>query len=81
MTTTGFEYTSSLGGGLVCKDCNKRDDPLGLQLLKDIRGHHSLGHSASSNRGDDVAEDVVLETLLCKCLSKANEGQFGSCYM
>jgi len=62
----------------VCEDGDKRDDPLGLQLREDIGRHDRLGHSAGSDRGNDVAEDVVLQTLFRERLGKSNEGKLSS---
>lgn len=78
VTSTRFEYTTSLGVRFVCKDSNERDDPLRLKLLEDIGRHDSLGHSAGCDRGDDVAKDVVLQALLCESLGETDEGKFGS---
>tara|TARA_R110002003_G_scaffold193_6_gene14968 strand:- start:5332 stop:5697 length:366 start_codon:yes stop_codon:yes gene_type:complete len=79
VTSTSLEYRARLGRRLVCEDGDERDDPLRLQLLEDIGRHDGLGHSASGDGCDDVAKDVVLETLLCERLCKANQGEFGSC--
>ena len=65
----------------MCEDGNERDDPLRLQLREDIGRHNGLGHSAGSDWGDDIAEDVILQTLLCKSLGKTNKGKLSSCSM
>jgi hypothetical protein len=79
MPTAGFEDGASLlGVGGVDKDSYKRNDPFGLHVIEDIRRHDSGGHSAASDGGNDVAEDVVLETFLGQRLGEADLGEFGS---
>ncbi len=78
VTSTSFEDRTSLGVRFVCKDGDKWDDPLRLQLREHVGGHDSLGHAAGGDRGDDVAEDVVLQALLRESLGEANKGKFGS---
>lgn len=60
------------------QDCNQRNDPFGLEVLEDIWWHNSLCHSGCGDRCDNVGEDVVLETLLCECLSETNLCELGS---
>jgi hypothetical protein len=79
VTSAGLEDGTGLGVRLVCEDGDERNDPLRLQLREDIGGHDGLGHSAGSDWGDDVAEDVVLQTLLCESLSETNKGELSSC--
>lgn len=79
MTRARLEDSASFSGRLVCKDSDERDNPLRLHLLQDIRRHDGFGHSAGGDRGDDVAEDVVLQALLGERLGEANESEFGGC--
>ena len=78
VTSACLEYRTGLGVRLVCKDSDKRDNPLRLQLREDVGGHDSLSHSAGCDRRDDVAEDVVLQTLLCERLGETNKGKLRS---
>lgn len=79
MTRARLEDSASLGGRLVCKDSDERDNPLRLHFLQNIRRHDGFGHSAGGDRGDDVAEDVVLQALLCECLGETDKSELGSC--
>lgn len=78
MATTELENASVLVGvALVGKDGDQRHDPLGLELLKNLWGHDSLGHAAGSQGSNHVADDVVLGALLGENLSKADKGELG----
>ena len=61
------------------EDCNQRDDPVRLEVLEDIGRHNGLCHSGCGDRGNDVGEDVVLETFLCECFCETDLCEFGSC--
>jgi hypothetical protein len=78
VTSAGFENSTGLGVRLVCEDSDERDNPLRFQLREDIGRHDGLGHSAGSDRGNDVAENVVLQTLLRERLGKPNKGELSS---
>jgi hypothetical protein len=78
VTSAGFEDSTGLGVRLVCEDSDERDNPLRFQLREDIGRHDGLGHSAGSDRGNDVAENVVLQTLLRERLGKPNKGELSS---
>ena len=62
---------------LVHEGSHQGHDPVGLQVLQHIRRHDSLGHAASGDGSNDVADNVVLETLLGQGLGEANQGQLG----
>jgi hypothetical protein len=62
----------------VCEDSDEGNHPGGLQVLENIGRHDSLGHAAGGNGRNDVAEDIVLQTLFCERLGEANKGKFGS---
>lgn len=60
MATTNFENATVLGGVAgVDKNSNERDNPLGLELLKNVGGHDGGGHSAGSCSLTLVTERVL----------------------
>jgi len=78
VATTDLEDGAALAGvALVSEDGDEGNNPLRLHEGKKIRGHDGLGHTAGSNRSDDVGDDVVLGTLLGKSLGEANHGELG----
>jgi hypothetical protein len=62
----------------VNQTSNKRNNPVGLEVVQNIRGHHRRGHAASSDRGNDVGNNVVLSTLLGQSLGETDLTQLGS---
>jgi len=79
VASAGLVYRARLGGLLVCEDGDEGHYPLGLELLEHVRRHNGLGHAAGGDGRDDVAENVVLETLFCERLGETDEGEFGGC--
>jgi hypothetical protein len=61
----------------VDESSNKGNNPVGLEVLQNIRGHHSGGHTAGSNGSNDVGNDVVLSTLLGEGLGEADLAELG----
>lgn len=56
---------------------HERGDVLGLESIKKVLGHDSRGHTGSSNGGDGVDADVLVETFDGQAVGETEEGQFG----
>jgi hypothetical protein len=61
----------------VNQTSDKRNNPVGLEVVQNIRGHHRRGHTASSDGGNDVGDNVVLSTLLSQSLGETDLAQLG----
>ena len=56
---------------------HERGDVLGLESIEKVLGHDGGGHTSSSNRGDGVDADVLVETLDGQAVGETEKGQFG----
>lgn len=76
-TTDLVDAASVTGVALVGEDADDGDDVLGLEGVEELRREDGAGQARGSNGGNDVAENVVLVTLLGEGLGEANKGELG----
>lgn len=78
MATADLIDATGLGGvRRVNKSRDQRNHPIRLEVLQDIRGHDGSGHTACSNRSNNVGEDVILGTLLSQGLGETDLAELG----
>lgn len=78
MATANFVDTTGLGGVVgVNQSSDQGNDPVGLEVLKDIRGHNGGRHAAGGDRSNDVGNNVVFGTLLGEGLCETDLAKFG----